>query len=642
MLISTLSSCGSHKPVEPILVEPVEKDSPIIQQPVTPAASMQQVTDLLLLAKQDGEFFNAIEGLQKLAGSAATPVKEEAAFRRVQLLLEHQQPDADIEAKYLLMTYPDHALVPYTYFWLATWWKKQEPSMKDDGMSADNDVETIFSTPDPTFANHTLDALTASLRHPSLTPELMQRDITLGYSVLTRATLDHITPWYFAAAHVDKAHRDYWMQLISSDLSMEELQRLHDKKIITPQGNDEVYLHFARQQLMSGNMNTLHHLANLLNKDAPDLPLTQQINSWFSGSMRPIKIGVLLPLTGRYAHFGQEALNGIRLAISTQQSPIQLYIEDTHQKQIQTAYQQLQAEQVDWIIGPLLSKQTAALAPILSSTTPVLSLSMDNSLAATSPALFIHNLAPATQARALATYAFSQGIRRIAVVHGTSSSEEREANAFIETFAALGGDIADDVMLDSAGIDHRHTLNQLREESDDEILLHALMVDRALFMPDQPFDIHLPVNMDALYLAMNGKHVSELAGQLAYVDIRHIPLLGSNRWMDGHLLDDRGRNLSTARFIQSEQQSSNLLQRFHEVWGEGKPSKLLMVAYDSAQIAMLIGSRLALQGEKAMEALHDHEGFPSESGHVHFNNQGFGEKIFPIYRIQRGTIVPAQ
>jgi len=646
ILLSSLNGCGNHQAPQTIIHTSTQsKPTPSPEanpQPKQAVDSLQRVHDLFLQGQQSGQFTAAIEALQELAQHAASPVKEEAAFRRVQLLLQHQQAHADSEARYVLLTYPNHALVANTHVWIAEWWQAQAPTLPSD--MEQSDISPIFMRPDSSYANHVLDELTAALRTPQVSDDVIQRCVALGNQAITHATVEHIMPWYFAASHADINHRDYWLQLATHDLSISDLQAWQQKGVISPEHDAEVYLHVARQAMMSGDMLALQQLLATLQTQAPDLPITDKIAAWLYGAVHPVHVGVMLPLTGRYARFGQQALNGIRLAAQTTGSQITLSIQDTAQQPVEDAYQALKDAHVDWLIGPLLSKNTLALTPHLDATTPVLSLSMETESAEDSPALFIHNLSAATQARFMASYAFSQGLRRMAVIQNTQGNADRESTAFINHFAALGGEVVDDLVLDSSTIDYRPALQQLRENSDDQELLHRLIENRALFIPEQQLDIHLPPNMDGLYLAINGRQVSEIAGQLAYADIRNIPILGSSRWMDGHLLDDRGRNLATARFIQDtpNPHNSDLRSRFHEVFGEGEPSKLLSIAYDSTQIMILLGSRLGLEGVDAIHALHANEGFPSETGHVHFNAQGVGEKTFSLYRIQHHQIVPAQ
>jgi len=640
ILLGGLSACTTHKSADLSTISPGHGESAQKITPVEPADSLQPVKILLAQAQQAGQFTAVLDALQNLAIHARSPVKEEADFRRVQLLLQHQQAGADMQAQDVLTTYPQYNLVANTHVWLAKWWLAQEPIVQPD-----MEVSPIFTPPDSSYADHVLDELTAALRSPSVSEDVIQRSVALSNQVITRASVEHSEPWYFAAAHADVAHRDYWIQLATKNLSMNALQTWQQQHVISPEQDGEIYLHVARQAMMSGNMNGLQQLFAMLQAQAPDLPLTHKIASWLYGVVHPLHVGVILPLTGNYARFGQQALDGIRLAAQTTGSQITLSIQDTGQVSVEAAYQALQSAGVDVILGPLLSQNTETLAPTLNPHIPVMALSIKTDATALSPALFVHNLSPETQGQFMASYAFSQGLRRMVVIQNSNDSAQREAKAFTQAFTLLGGEIADAIHLDEkSGIDHRAMLEQMRENTDDPVMLQYLIENRALFIPEQQLDIHFPPNFNGLYLAINGKQVSEISGQLAYADIRNVLLLGSSRWMDGHLLDDRGRNLSNARFIQDapNPNNSDLIGRFHEVWGEGEPSKLLAIAYDSTQIINLLGSRLGLKGDDMIHALHTPEGFPSETGHVYFNAQGIGEKTFTLYRIQQHAIVPAQ
>ncbi len=642
LLVSLLSACGSHKSTAPALIAPTpHKTTPQPQEHAAKQAeaNRQHITDLMLQAQDERHYDDALQALQTLAQQGTGAMNQEAAFRRVQLLLQHHQADADREAAQVLQQYPNHPLAAYTHFWLAQWWLAQAP------MSADNGIEDNAFTPNAQpYANQVLHELTQALQHPHITDELTTRCIALSQQVMGKTSNAYTIPWYFAAAQADQAHKNYWLQIIDHQVTLDDVQTLQEQGIISPKRNPDVYLHLARQAMMQGKLHDLQRIQNFTQTDNPNSPLNQQLQAWLTGARHPIRIGILLPLSGTYARFGQQALQGIRLASETPSSPNTLLIQDTASQDVYAAYQALVEQHADVIIGPLLSKHSVALAPQLRSDIPVISISRDNDVAALSPALFIHNLAPETQARFMAAYAVTQGIHRIAIIQSNSPSANREADAFISRFAELGGDIADAIALDDHNIDHRPILHQMRENSDDEVLLHQLLQDKALFIAAPNLDIYLPPHIDALYLAMNGKQVSELAGQLAYVDIRNIPLLGSSRWMDGHLLDDRGRNLSTSRFIQDANHASgsDLSIRFREVFGDGTPSKLFTIAYDTTQIIELLGSQLGLNSQDMQQALYGDEGFPCNSGQVHFNADGLGEKTFSVYRIQHHSIVPAE
>ncbi|PCI43437.1 MAG: penicillin-binding protein activator, partial [Proteobacteria bacterium] len=631
LFISLFSGCAPKQTIQSI-DHSATRDNTTSTQLLSPPQNSQEIVDLLQLAKQENGLDIALGELLRLSYEAVGPLKEEAAFRRVQLLLKNDYPDALRESTQLLQRFPNHALTPYAHYWLALWWKSHDIAIDSEPSPATEQADLLLAE------------LTKALRHPRLTQELANKTLALGRTESANASHEYAMDWYLAAANIDTTHQDEWLRTAAANLSLDQLLTLQQAGSISPQSDAILYSHFARLQLMSGDMQSLQALSVMLTNNAPYLPLTKKIKRWASGETQDIYIGVLLPLTGIYAHFGKQALNGIRLAMSEQkQGNLHLYIEDTGAGVGATiaAYQRLKDQDVHWIIGPLLSKHTEALLPYLKKNLPVISLSKQNNLAEASPALFIHNTAKNTQAVFMAQNSINQGMQRMAVIYGADFSQASEATAFADEFTRLGGEITSSAILNGTGLDQRSILNDLRENSDDEALLEELLFDLALFSPETNLEVHMPVGIDGLYIATTGKQVSQLAGQLAYVDIRNIPMLGSSRWIDGHLLDDRGRNLSSARFVKNDityQDTSNFLDKYREIWGQNQPPKLFVIAYDSTRIATLLGSLLGLHGHRAIQAMHDPEGFPSKSGHVYFDASGAGNKTFKIFKIKRGKL----
>jgi len=149
-----------------------------------------------------------------------------------------------------------------------------------------------------------------------------------------------------------------------------------------------------------------------------------------------------------------------------------------------------------------------------------------------------------------------------------------------------------------------------------------------------------------MYLALSGRQVALVAGQLAYVDITGIDLFGSSHWQDGHLLDDKGRYLGRARFSDVSFPAGHapglrqLLLAYREAWGEERPGKLTGLAYDSALIAIMLTSRMGLSGSALQRELMDRSGFPGLTGQVYFDASGIGHKRFDIFTVRRNRIQP--
>jgi len=340
--------------------------------------------------------------------------------------------------------------------------------------------------------------------------------------------------------------------------------------------------------------------------------------SWAMQS-KQVHIGVILPLHGKYAPYGRALLDGIRMAVNETgngKEKIALTIMDSAggPDSALKAYQQLTREGANWIIGPLIKENVSALLPHLRPDIPVISLAKHVELAEKHPALFIHSVSRNAQAVFMANYAYKQGIKYMAVISGRSSSESSEARAFISAYKAIGGSFSSNLTINKNKVNF---IDQLKK---------------------------IPPTTEAIYLALPGKTIAKLAGQLAYVELMKTPLYGSNRWDDGHILDDQGRHLNHGRFCRPIDPAKNakLSALYQKVWGSGKPGMLFALGYDSANIAFSIGDKSKKQGVAAIEALHSTQGFSAKGGHVTFNGEGVGVKSFQRYAIQKGRFIPTK
>ena len=617
-----LTACGPRRPL-------VSAPKPSVQQLAPTPQSAAEIQAVMRQARLSGDVSTALQDLAQMAATSPGPLAEEAAFRRVELMLENDMPDADTAAAQVIAQFPMGALVPYAHFWLSGWRLRQS-----------GDVSGA------------LDDLDQVLRSPRLTRELLDQSLATGAPLAHRALEWDSVRWFFAAAYADPSRRDDWLRDASDRASMDTIQRLRSEKLIDDSNAQPFYLAAARIRLMAGKMDEVAAIARFLAQDAPGSAAYAEVQGWASGQTRPATIGILLPLTGAYAQYGEDALRGIRLAYASLEyrQNVTLRIEDTASdpQDCIAAYHRLVSGGVDIIIGPLLTNNTAALLPELTGAVPVLSLSsLPPHTSLQGRGLYINSLALRMQAQFLAEYAFDQGATRMVIIQGDSPDEISEADSFASAFEAQGGMITDRVTLPADGVDYRRVLFQMREETDDEELLAELDEDLDLLTPEQDLEIRMPVKFDGVYLAVDGKHVALLAGQLAYVDVNGVPLYGSSRWADGHLLDDRGRYLSSSRFvdIQFPDGDTPAMQdakaAYREAWGTDRPVPLVGIAYDTLRIAAVLSSRLGLKGHAAVQGLQSPEGFPGLTGHVRFGPDGIGHKSLDLFTVQAGKAVPA-
>ncbi|MDX8389409.1 MAG: penicillin-binding protein activator [Mariprofundaceae bacterium] len=586
---------------------------------------------ILRQAFEQGEVDAALLQLYGLEQGEDTNLASRAAFERAHLLLYFYFPDALSYARYLQQYDADHRMMPLLQLWLARWWREQQ-----DDKQAMVHIE-------------------AGLTHAKLSEATAKDLIALGAPIARGMPDQEAAIWFLAAIHHDRAGRDRWVREAVAHASMPVIAHLRDRGLLQGEVGELFYLQAARARLLVGDMGAVDRLTHYLQEDAPEAEELTTLQAWKEGEAAKGVVGVMVPLSGRYARYGEQVLRGVRLALASleQGSYLSLRIEDSgsDDESCLAAWARLTHDDVRFVIGPLLSSCVEAIAnrgisqPSVSRL-PVLTLSNRVDAIGTSDTLFAHSLSHVMQAKFMAADAWQHGSRRMTLVHSSSVASQLEAEAFQYEFERLGGKIAHRIGLASQTVDFRDALQQMREATDDEQLLADLDESMALSVVGG-LEIRLPVNFDGIYLALPGKEVALLAGQLAYVDIADVNLYGSGRWQDGHLLDDKGRYMQHARFCDVQFPLGNTpdIRRmkllYRDAWGEREPGKLTGLAFDSALIAAMLVSRLGLVGESLLQQLHDPAGFPGVTGHVRFDEHGVGIKAFDMFRIRRGTIIPA-
>lgn len=616
-MFSMLAGCAPKEQV-PVAMPSHEAAVPV------PSEKLIRIKTLMARAMQGEYVDEALTELAEMAEQEAGTIGEEAAFRRIQLLLYVNSPDAVAEAEELVERFPGHALVPYTDLWLAQWWAEQN-----------DDAQVLANT-------------SLALRHTRLNREVATEAVLLGMAAVRRSADWDAVKWLFTAAHALPDRRESLLQEAAMRASLAMISRLRETGRLLPDMH-AFYVYAAKSRLLRGQASELQAIADFLREDAPGSDALASVRRWSSGVTHSVTIGVLLPLSGPYARFGEQALRGVRLAMAVLdgESQITLRIEDSGGKPADcvAAYRRLIDDGVAMVVGPLLAPCAEALLPNLVGRVPVLSLTSRTEIAKRSPQMFVHSLSLPAQARFMADYVWQQGDRRIVLVSSTQSLSRREADEFAKQYQSLGGEITEFIELPADKIDFRHIFHGLRARTDDEELLATLDEDMA-FLAEPGMEVRMPASFDGIYLALSGKQVALVSGQLAYADMADVNLYGSGHWRDGHLLDDKGRYLNRSRFSDVNFPAGNiaelrhLLLAYREAWGREKPGKLMGLAYDSTLIAAMLTSRMGLSGHSLQEGLMDESGFPGLTGRVYFDKSGAGQKRFDIFTIRHNRILP--
>jgi len=627
LLTILLSSCGGSKKST---LHFEQQQSIAKEQAITAQVAKAQlrIDQLVAQARLENPRMFALQELLTLSHNEhlPKPAQGQAALQYVELLFEFGLADAFTFAETTLHQWHNHAYAPHTYLILGQQW-----------LLVGNKESAI-------------NALTSALTQPQVDPYIVADIVKIAQPLLRSVSENSSVYWMLAAANHDHKNKDMWLQQAAKLSTLEyllELRRSASASISVPA---DYYRYMARERLMVGDYHAVRVISKILEMDMPDSEAAAIVQQWAESEGELNIVGVLLPLTGKYAAYGKQALQGIRLAMSQDEfeGNIVLRIHDTGGQTEQTiaAYHQLLTQGTQWVIGPLLSTNTAALLPYLIDDLPVISLSNQVQLASQSPVLFIHNLAKTIHANFMAHYAIKKGHHRIAIIHDAQQSPQEEAAAFAQTFINEGGEIIHNLELKPGIYDYRPDLRNMRSHTDSEEELSALEEELFLFSPELKMDIKLPLNMDAIYIVTTGKRLAVLAGQMAYAGMSNIQLYGSQRWFDGHLMDDKGRYLSGAQFstpfmslAQPNQAILDVQNQYRVTWDTDENiNPLFALAYDVAMNIASLGIRLGIQGKEAIETLLHAGEFPAISGNYYFDEHGVSQKSFAVQTIRRGRI----
>ena len=330
------------------------------------------------------------------------------------------------------------------------------------------------------------------------------------------------------------------------------------------------------------------------------------------------RIGVLLPLSGEFASYGQRSLNGIKLGVG--QLAGQLDVKDTKGDPAvgRAAFDSFIVDpNVIAVIGPLRSKVAEVVAP-RAETAGVPTVLLSQQDGPTGQWVKQPAMTAADQAAQLADYAVTgQGLRRFGILYPNDPYGIALSSAFREEVQRRGGSVVGSVVYDP----HQR-----------EFSVELLSVDKwikgdglqAVFIPDFA-DSAVP-----------------LATQLRTAHPT-VALLGSNGWNDPGALGPASADLDGAVFVDgffassTRRATQEFVGAYRSAYGGATPEILEAQAYDAGMLvarALKDGARSRLQVAQTLAQSRTVEG---AGGTLGIGAQGIQRQLF-LLRLSNGTI----
>ncbi|MBI5892173.1 MAG: penicillin-binding protein activator [Deltaproteobacteria bacterium] len=354
-------------------------------------------------------------------------------------------------------------------------------------------------------------------------------------------------------------------------------------------------------------------------------------------------IGVILPLSGKYASFGEEALKGALLAAGVFNKgadiPIEIVVKDSKDDPDAAAKavkELAEDERVIAIIGPLLSVtafEAAKRAQGLKM--PIITLSQREGLPQIGNYVFRNFMTQNMQARAAARYAAAAlKFKRIAVFYPDNQYGKGLAAPFKDELKMNNVEVVAEGTYAEGQADFSKEIRKLFKVKETE-----KKEGRRVVKTFNPM-----LSVDALYMPDYFDTVSIIASHLAYFNIKGVRLLGSNGWNSPRLVELGGKYIEGAVFVDSffpfspRHETRLFVSKFLETYGM-QAGALEAEAYDAVSMIISVLKNGNVNREDVRNGLAKIKDFKGAAGSITFNADRDALKDLFILTVRNGEIV---
>jgi branched-chain amino acid transport system substrate-binding protein len=428
----------------------------------------------------------------------------------------------------------------------------------------------------------------------------------------------------------------------------------------------EIYLRMATLYLERGDLDGARRAAMSLVRATPETSYVSEGRRILEAieserSVNKNAVGCLLPLSGPFAIYGQEILNGMALGMGLFEAApppvgLELLIRDTRgepEKTVAALEELVSQEKVITVVGPLASKNAAAAASRAQTLgVPLITLTQKESVTLEGDMVFRNFLTQSKEVRRILECAMEEmGLTRFAVLYPDDAFGRNLMNLFVDRARQMGGvvtavesynpeetDFAEQIkkLTGRHGLSSGGGLSRLREMWSPE------MEERRIH-PEEPEPM---IDFDAVFIPDHVRQVTMIAPQLLYHDVHDVLLMGTSLWHSPELLQEAGDYVQGAIFTtgffsgSADPRVERFVRDYMEAFGVA-PGMLAATGYDTIHLLLELMSRGEIRTRKGLQrAILDHGGFEGVTGDLSFDGDGEVTKAPLVLRVSGKTFVP--
>ena len=397
----------------------------------------------------------------------------------------------------------------------------------------------------------------------------------------------------------------------------------------------------AKMEIQSFIDETESESLKLKGKEALDL-IVQRMDVKFD------TIGCVLPLSGRYAPYGEKLLKGVQLAAgifsSEEGLPINLIIKDSKgdpEEAARLVDELVDEDKVIAIVGPLLSKVAESVASRSQERgVPLMALSQKNGIPDIGSYIFRNFVTSRLQTRTLAEYTINEmGMKRFAIMYPKDLYGEEMMSMFWNDALLLGAEVVGIEGYDKKQYDFGREIKRL---------VGMDKVNKKEEKEKEEYEKIVPIiDFDAVFIPDSYSKAAAIIPQFAYNDIVGIKFFGPSSWHSPKLVKMGEKYVIGTIFTEgfyagsSYEKAKEFVLNYESVFGE-KPGTMEAQSYDSTRMLVSLikngEARSRVEMKNALLMMNDFEG---ATGRTTVTDSGDVEKKLFVLTVNREGIVEA-
>jgi ABC-type branched-subunit amino acid transport system substrate-binding protein len=322
----------------------------------------------------------------------------------------------------------------------------------------------------------------------------------------------------------------------------------------------------------------------------------------------PVKVGLLLPLSGPNGGLGQALLQAAQMALfDLGDARFTLVVRDSEGPGgVAAAAQQLVQERAGIVLGPIFAAAVGQAAPaVRAGGVPMVAFSTDVAVAGNG--VYVMGVLPGLQVERVVGYAASKGYRRVAALAPATAFGQTITAALQTAAPRFGAAVVQVDYYDPAAADMSEVVQRLNPGG----------------VPQ----------FDALMLPEGAPRLTTIAPLVPYFDIdtAQVRLLGTALWDDPALAAEPA--LIGGWFAAPQPEQWNSFAARYRALYRTDPPRIASLAYDATALAAVLGRAEGGVGF-GLEALTNPSGFSGVDGVFRFRPDGRVERGLAVFEMQ--------